>query len=360
MLELRGQLEQEPGSSPSGEELQKARGKALMAVTSKNAANAGRAGWKERKKSLPPFDHGVSLTCFASTAGVAGRREGEAAGGRCVDKSEEEIERFAHLFGIETGTRGLREVVQTACDEEVEQAQDLEVPDENEAAHGLLDDGLGRNAEPQVPARGFWPDEMRNWHITHLEREAVYKTVQAFLKDLEIKKFNENGEAHVLYDDGDEETLDLSEENFKIIDSADLSELTAEAADVDSENIDRGGDYEENKHGGAVENYLTRSPCERWRERRTNHLVGHGDGGMVPQDGERRTDPLLGYVDGGMVSQRGGVAFIDSSGDVSISECHMTGNAATKDGGFAYIDSSGDVLISEGNITGNTAWVGAS
>ncbi|KAK3265932.1 hypothetical protein CYMTET_25408 [Cymbomonas tetramitiformis] len=36
-------------------------------------------------------------------------------------------------------------------------------------------------------ARGFWPDEMRNWHITHLELEAVYKTVQAFLKELEGK-----------------------------------------------------------------------------------------------------------------------------------------------------------------------------
>ncbi|KAK3241341.1 hypothetical protein CYMTET_48882 [Cymbomonas tetramitiformis] len=39
----------------------------------------------------------------------------------------------------------------------------------------------------KFPARGFWPDEMRNWHITHLELEAVYKTVQAFLKELEGK-----------------------------------------------------------------------------------------------------------------------------------------------------------------------------
>ncbi|KAK3271749.1 hypothetical protein CYMTET_19922 [Cymbomonas tetramitiformis] len=36
-------------------------------------------------------------------------------------------------------------------------------------------------------ARGFWPYEMRNWHITHLELEAVYKTVQAFLQELEGK-----------------------------------------------------------------------------------------------------------------------------------------------------------------------------
>ncbi|KAK3277816.1 hypothetical protein CYMTET_14201 [Cymbomonas tetramitiformis] len=39
----------------------------------------------------------------------------------------------------------------------------------------------------KFPARGFWSDEMRNWHITHLELEAVYKTMQAFLKELEGK-----------------------------------------------------------------------------------------------------------------------------------------------------------------------------
>ncbi|KAK3233099.1 hypothetical protein CYMTET_56584 [Cymbomonas tetramitiformis] len=39
----------------------------------------------------------------------------------------------------------------------------------------------------KFPARGFWPNEMRCWHITHLELEAVYKTVQAFLQELEGK-----------------------------------------------------------------------------------------------------------------------------------------------------------------------------
>ncbi|KAK3279806.1 hypothetical protein CYMTET_12326 [Cymbomonas tetramitiformis] len=62
-------------------------------------------------------------------------------------------------------------------------------------------------------------------------------------------------------------TRDLSEENFKIINS--VSELTDEAADADGENIENiensGGDYEENKRGGAVQNFLTRSLCERWR-----------------------------------------------------------------------------------------------
>ncbi|KAK3239619.1 hypothetical protein CYMTET_50463 [Cymbomonas tetramitiformis] len=33
-------------------------------------------------------------------------------------------------------------------------------------------------------ARGFWSDELRHLHITHLELEAVYKTVQSFLREL--------------------------------------------------------------------------------------------------------------------------------------------------------------------------------
>ncbi|KAK3260837.1 hypothetical protein CYMTET_30227 [Cymbomonas tetramitiformis] len=76
-----------------------------------------------------------------------------------------------------------------------------------------------------------------------------------------VKEFNEDGKAH----DGGEETLDLSKENFKIINSSGVSELTDEAANADGENIDCGGDYEKNKRGGAVENFLTHSLCERWR-----------------------------------------------------------------------------------------------
>ena len=81
-----------------------------------------------------------------------------------------------------------------------------------------------------------------------------------------VKEFNEDGKAHVLYDDGDEETLDLSKEKFKIIDSATVSEPMNEAADTAEENVDSGGNYEINKRGGAVENFLTYSLCERWRK----------------------------------------------------------------------------------------------
>ncbi|KAK3280473.1 hypothetical protein CYMTET_11685, partial [Cymbomonas tetramitiformis] len=51
-------------------------------------------------------------------------------------------------------------------------------------------------------------------------------------------EFNEEGKAHMLYDDGDEETLNLSKENFKIIIDAGVLELTDEAADKDGENIE--------------------------------------------------------------------------------------------------------------------------
>ncbi|KAK3276039.1 hypothetical protein CYMTET_15868 [Cymbomonas tetramitiformis] len=99
----------------------------------------------------------------------------------------------------------------------------------------------------------------------------VGSKIEVFWKDDDcfypgvVKEFNEDGKAHVLYDDGDEETLDLSKENYKIINSSGVSELTDEAADADGENIDCGGDYEEIKRGGAVKHFLTLSLCERWR-----------------------------------------------------------------------------------------------
>ncbi|KAK3242663.1 hypothetical protein CYMTET_47649 [Cymbomonas tetramitiformis] len=106
---------------------------------------------------------------------------------------------------------------------------------------------------------------------TTASKVTVGSKIEVFWKDDDcfypgvVKEFNEDGKAHVLYDDGDEETLDLSKENFKIINS--VSELTDEATDADGENIKRigGGDFEEYKRGGAVQNFLTRSLCERWR-----------------------------------------------------------------------------------------------
>ncbi|KAK3258501.1 hypothetical protein CYMTET_32458 [Cymbomonas tetramitiformis] len=102
---------------------------------------------------------------------------------------------------------------------------------------------------------------------TTASKVTVGTRIEVFWKDDDcfypgvVKEFNEDGKAHVLYDDGDEETLDLSEENFKIINSTD------ETTDADGENTERssGGNYEEYKRGGVVQNFLTRSLCERWR-----------------------------------------------------------------------------------------------
>eukprot|EP00854_Cymbomonas_tetramitiformis_P014425 gene14425-biopygen14882 len=62
--------------------------------------------------------------------------------------------------------------------------------------------------------------------------------------------------AHVVYDDGDEETLNLSEEKVNIL----LRE------DVYEQNTERGGDNKENKRGGDKQNFLVSSLCRRWRD----------------------------------------------------------------------------------------------
>ncbi|KAK3248781.1 hypothetical protein CYMTET_41758 [Cymbomonas tetramitiformis] len=65
-----------------------------------------------------------------------------------------------------------------------------------------------------------------------------------------VKSFNKDGTAHVVYDDGDEETLNLSEEKFNILHSAGVYKQNSETAEVLNENMERGGDYKENKCGG--------------------------------------------------------------------------------------------------------------
>eukprot|EP00854_Cymbomonas_tetramitiformis_P013110 gene13110-biopygen13502 len=119
----------------------------------------------------------------------------------------------------------------------------------DEVAHKVREEGAA--ATVVAP---YWP----------VGKVTVGSRIEVFWKDDAcfcpgvVKEFSEDGKAHVLYDDGDEETLDLSEENFKIICSSGVSELTDETADVNSESIDCGADYKENKRGGAVENFLTR------------------------------------------------------------------------------------------------------
>ncbi|KAK3248981.1 hypothetical protein CYMTET_41579 [Cymbomonas tetramitiformis] len=57
-------------------------------------------------------------------------------------------------------------------------------PNEGQAAHRLLPLRPGGVLNLKHAARGFWGDELRPLHITHLELEAVYKMVQSFLRQL--------------------------------------------------------------------------------------------------------------------------------------------------------------------------------
>eukprot|EP00854_Cymbomonas_tetramitiformis_P002409 gene2409-biopygen2328 len=87
---------------------------------------------------------------------------------------------------------------------------------------------------------------------------APYWPGQSWFRELEAlatENFNDDGTAHVVYDDGDEETLNLSEEKFNI--------LLCEG--VNEQNKERGGDYKENKRGGETQNFFIRALCERWR-----------------------------------------------------------------------------------------------
>ncbi|KAK3256298.1 hypothetical protein CYMTET_34561 [Cymbomonas tetramitiformis] len=86
----------------------------------------------------------------------------------------------AHTAGVERH----RVVAQAAGSEPVERSQDLAQPHESEGAHRRVSVRMGRGANLKHAARGFWSDELRHLHITHLELEAVYKTVQSFLREL--------------------------------------------------------------------------------------------------------------------------------------------------------------------------------
>ncbi|KAK3270339.1 hypothetical protein CYMTET_21260 [Cymbomonas tetramitiformis] len=154
---------------------------------------------------------------------MAGCREDEAAGERSMDEIDVEVTRIASRFGAKAGSS-------TTCT-------------------------TASNVTVGSRIEVFGEDD-----------DCFYPGV--------VKEFNEDGKAHVLYDDGDEETLDLSKENFKIIDSSAVSELTNEATDTDSENIDLGGDYKVNKSGGALENFLTHSLCERLTVKRSEGGCG--------------------------------------------------------------------------------------
>ncbi|KAK3266720.1 hypothetical protein CYMTET_24678 [Cymbomonas tetramitiformis] len=128
---------------------------------------------------------------------------------------------------------GLGVVVETACDEQVERSKNLEVSDESEDSHRLVDDGVG--CYLGTTQRG----EILGAKVTVGTRlEVFWEDDDKFYPGV-VKSFNEDGATHEVYDDGDKESLNLSEEKCNIL----LSEGVYE------QNMERGGDYKENKRG---------------------------------------------------------------------------------------------------------------
>eukprot|EP00854_Cymbomonas_tetramitiformis_P001991 gene1991-biopygen1882 len=115
----------------------------------------------------------------------------------------------------------------------------------DEVAHKLREEG----AAAIVVAR-YWP-------VFWVDDDKFYPGV--------VKGFNEDGTAHVVYDDGDEENLNLSEEKFNILCSAGVSEQNEEAAELSSENIDCGGNYKENEPSGDTKSFFNRYLCGQYR-----------------------------------------------------------------------------------------------
>ncbi|KAK3241094.1 hypothetical protein CYMTET_49108 [Cymbomonas tetramitiformis] len=107
--------------------------------------------------------------------------------------------------------------VATASDEQVDRSQDLEATDESEAAHRLIDDGVGWRTQPQASCERILVGRdarlAHHWGPNMVDRfasEIDLSATTAVLRSLEgsslypgiVKGFNEDGAAHVVYDDG--------------------------------------------------------------------------------------------------------------------------------------------------------------
>ncbi|KAK3250907.1 hypothetical protein CYMTET_39741 [Cymbomonas tetramitiformis] len=344
MLELRGQLEQEPGSSQRGgadalraklqfvedrvyqaadgvvadevlqqwlNDFDKNRGKAALSTTAKNAANADSRGtrdhqdqhWRERKKYDEDKDAGASSE---QQVWLNAEKERLLGNGLLRNETKDQwdpVQVVEHL-GLEVDLKlGQFRVTERQVHKIHVKAKEIlcEKPKVDSGAetgslHGPLPVGVPGGAgseallegallraggEEQLGSKGlpvsYFASHLKGSSATSTTPKVTVGTrLEGFWEDDDefylgvMKSFNEDGTAHVVYDDGDEETLNLSKETFKIIDGADVSELADEAADTDGENNDCGGNYEENKRGGAVENFLTRSLCTTGGAERRN------------------------------------------------------------------------------------------
>eukprot|EP00854_Cymbomonas_tetramitiformis_P013848 gene13848-biopygen14251 len=131
--------------------------KAVLNTSAKTAANSDTNAESEVAAGEEAPFMGLPIT-------VPGKTSGQNVPPRALLRAGEQARMGSEGEAEQDGLVRHRAAGQTAGDEPVEQTQDLE-----------------------RPARSSWTDEMRRPHITHLELEAVYKTIHEFLRELEYK-----------------------------------------------------------------------------------------------------------------------------------------------------------------------------
>eukprot|EP00854_Cymbomonas_tetramitiformis_P004946 gene4946-biopygen4900 len=248
----------------------------------RTASVPGGSGQSSRTDTLPiciytDADYAGCKVTRRSTSGIATFLCGSvvifsSTMQRCVSLSATEAE----IIAMSEGAREVKYILNVPASL-VNIHRPVPIYRDNQQAIHLASDYVNNNRSKHIeqPARGFWPDDLRSLHITHIELEAVYKTVQAFLRELEdrvvhlycdnqaveamlsigacrtfatsnctryihseadvwvdklshqmfwedddayypgvVQHYTKESKAVVVYDDGDEETLNLAQETF--------------------------------------------------------------------------------------------------------------------------------------------------
>ncbi|KAK3238667.1 hypothetical protein CYMTET_51338, partial [Cymbomonas tetramitiformis] len=242
----------------------KSRGKALLNTTAKQAANA-EAGtsshWKQRddkkydkdKHEKDKHNDRKPTGGKGQAATVVRRGEAQIASEPCMIESDEKISRLSRVPRAEAGNanshNGMR--VLPYMDDFLVLADSFEdgLLQRERVRRVLNRLGLQRNEK-----KGQWDPLGCKGEDLACSKSRLGVVVEIacdeqveWPKDLEfypgvVKSVNDDSAAFVVYDDGDEETLNLSEDRFNILLSKGVEQ-----------NKERGGDYEENKRGGDTE-----------------------------------------------------------------------------------------------------------
>ncbi|KAK3235269.1 hypothetical protein CYMTET_54516 [Cymbomonas tetramitiformis] len=211
---------------------------------------------EEDGSSTSVRSRGVLTGCFAAATAMVERGEAQAAGERWGAKVK--ISRAAKV-----------DLVEAACDEQLEWPQDLE-----RSQHSYhVTTQLGKTRGLPVT---YFAAQLKSSSASSLTPKVTVDTrLEVYYWEDDdkfypgvVKNFNDDGTLLVVYDDGDEETLNLSEEKFNI--------LLCEGEN--DQNKERGGDYKENKRGGETQNFFIRSLCGRWRSELATTMVASDEG----------------------------------------------------------------------------------